>query len=60
MVKKRNAPSGGFGAGSSSKMRKAAKGTKFYAVKTGREPGIYLNYEACQAQTTGFPGAQCE
>ncbi|KAF4950870.1 hypothetical protein FGADI_7910 [Fusarium gaditjirri] len=58
MVKKRDAPSGGFGAGSSSKMRKTAKGTKFYAVKTGRVPGIYSNYEACQAQTTGFPGAQ--
>ncbi|KAG5791282.1 hypothetical protein H9Q69_009676 [Fusarium xylarioides] len=58
MVKKRNAPSGGFGAGSSSKMRKTANATKFYAVQKGREPGIYSNYDECQAQTTGFPGAK--
>ncbi|KAF4495606.1 ribonuclease H1 [Fusarium agapanthi] len=58
MVKKRNAPSGGFGAGSSSKMRKTANATKFYAVRKGREPGVYLNYDECQAQTTGFPGAK--
>ncbi|KAI1012817.1 hypothetical protein LB504_008198 [Fusarium proliferatum] len=58
MVKKRNAPSGGFGAGSSSKMRKTANATKFYAVQKGREPGVYLNYDECQAQTTGFPGAK--
>ncbi|KAF4335531.1 ribonuclease H1 [Fusarium beomiforme] len=58
MVKKRSAPGGGFGASSSSKMRKTSNATKFYAVKKGRKPGIYLNYDDCQAQTTKFPGAQ--
>nr|RBR02496.1 hypothetical protein FVER53263_09525 [Fusarium verticillioides] len=58
MVKKRNAPSGGFGAGSSSKMRKTANVPKFYAVRHGREPGVYSTYDECQAQTTGFPGAK--
>ncbi|KAF5628399.1 RNase H domain protein [Fusarium sp. NRRL 52700] len=58
MVKKRNAPSGGFGAGSSSKMRKTANAAKFYAVHKGRVPGIYSSYDECQAQTTGFPGAK--
>ncbi|KAF5625136.1 RNase H domain protein [Fusarium tjaetaba] len=58
MVKKRNAPSGGFGAGPSSKMKKTANSPKFYAVRHGREPGVYLTYDECQAQTTGFPGAK--
>lgn len=30
---------------------------KFYAVKAGRKPGIYLNWDACKAQITGFSGA---
>lgn len=30
---------------------------KFYAVKTGRKPGIYLSWDACKAQITGFSGA---
>lgn len=29
----------------------------FYAVKTGRKPGIYLSWDACKAQITGFSGA---
>ncbi|KAM0253142.1 hypothetical protein ACHAP5_000612 [Fusarium lateritium] len=56
MNKKRGAPADGFG-GSSYKMRKTENATKFYAVKTGRKPGIYLNYDDCKAQTTGFSGA---
>ncbi len=30
---------------------------KFYAVKAGRKPGIYLSWDACKAQITGFSGA---
>lgn len=30
---------------------------KFYAVKTGRKPGIYLSWDACKTQITGYSGA---
>ncbi|KAL2753673.1 hypothetical protein ACRALDRAFT_2126496 [Sodiomyces alcalophilus JCM 7366] len=30
---------------------------KYYAVRTGFRPGIYLTWLECQKQTTGFPGA---
>ena len=30
---------------------------KFYAVKTGRKTGIYLSWDACKAQITGYSGA---
>ncbi|KAJ3043759.1 hypothetical protein HDV00_004165 [Rhizophlyctis rosea] len=36
--------------------RKAASG-KFYAVRTGRNPGVYNSWDACKAQTERFPGA---
>lgn len=31
---------------------------KFYVVWQGREPGVYLNWADCQAQTDGFPKAK--
>jgi ribonuclease HI len=31
--------------------------TKFYAVRVGRIPGIYLDWESTQAQVKEFPGA---
>ena len=31
---------------------------KFYAVKTGRAPGIYLNWNDCKQQVDGFPQAE--
>ena len=31
---------------------------KYYAVRIGREPGIYETWDECQAQTKGFPKAQ--
>lgn len=31
---------------------------KFYAVKQGRQPGIYTTWAECQRQTTGFKGAK--
>lgn len=30
---------------------------KFYAVRTGRTPGIYNSWDDCKAQVDGFPGA---
>ena len=29
----------------------------YYAVKVGKKPGVYLNWEDCKAQVHGFPGA---
>lgn len=31
---------------------------KFYAVKSGHKPGIYLTWAECEAQTKGFKGAK--
>lgn len=31
---------------------------KFYAVRRGRKPGIYMNWEECEKMTTGFHGNQ--
>ena len=31
---------------------------KFYAVKQGRQPGIYTTWADCQKQTVGFKGAK--
>ena len=31
---------------------------KFYAVKNGRIPGIYTNWDACKAQVIKYPGAE--
>ncbi len=30
---------------------------KYYAVKKGRTPGVYLSWEECRVQVEGFPGA---
>ena len=32
--------------------------SRFYAVKNGRKPGIYLSWPECEAQVKGFSGAQ--
>ena len=34
------------------------KQRKFYAVRKGRQPGIYEDWEACKTQVDGFAGAQ--
>lgn len=31
--------------------------SKFYAVRTGRTPGIYRSWSACKAVVAGYPGA---
>lgn len=33
--------------------------TKYYAVRTGKKPGVYMSWGDCQEQTTGFKGASC-
>ncbi|GME27021.1 ribonuclease h [Neofusicoccum parvum] len=42
---------------SSGTKRKRANEPKFYAVKDGRKPGVYSNYNDCLAQVKGFKGA---
>lgn len=31
---------------------------KYYAVRAGREPGIYRTWEECEQQVSGFKGAR--
>ena len=31
---------------------------KFYAVRKGKKPGIYMNWDICKQQTAGFSGAE--
>lgn len=33
-------------------------GSKVYAVRRGRTPGIFASWDECRAQVTGFPGAE--
>ncbi|KAI8630867.1 hypothetical protein F5Y19DRAFT_37741 [Xylariaceae sp. FL1651] len=32
---------------------------KYYAVRSGNKPGVYLTWAECQEQTAGFRGASC-
>lgn len=32
---------------------------KYYAVRAGKNPGVYLTWVECQSQTAGYRGAQC-
>lgn len=41
------------------KKRKNDGVEKFYAVKCGMIPGIYMTWAECQAQTSGYSGAIC-
>jgi ribonuclease HI len=41
-----------------SKKRKLTEDlTKYYAVRAGKTPGVYMTWKECQEQTTGFKGA---
>ncbi|KFY48406.1 hypothetical protein V495_01362 [Pseudogymnoascus sp. VKM F-4514 (FW-929)] len=42
---------------SASKKRKAASQPKFYAVRAGRHPGVYSDWNDCKESITGFKGA---
>lgn len=46
---------------STNKKRKLGENEqKFYAVRAGKQPGVYLTWKECQDNTTGFKGASCE
>ncbi|MGH9854118.1 MAG: viroplasmin family protein, partial [Blastocatellia bacterium] len=36
----------------------AGKKSKFYAVRSGREPGIYRTWDECKAQVDGYAKAE--
>src|SRR5277367_3015229 len=43
-----------------SKKRKLADmATKYYAVRAGHKPGVYMSWQDCLVNITGFKGAQC-
>lgn len=44
----------------SKKRKMDANAQKFYAVRAGVKPGVYLTWIDCKAQISGFKGAQCE
>ena len=47
-------------AGKKRKMEGSKKDqTKWYAVKAGHKPGIYMTWPQCQEQIAGFSGALC-
>lgn len=33
---------------------------RYYAVRSGRIPGVYTTWQECQSMITGFAGAQCK
>jgi len=54
-----NSPQNLYVMSTASKKRKLADDvTKYYAVRAGKEPGVYLTWKECQDQITGFKGAQ--
>lgn len=46
-------------AGGSKKRKLGEDVQKFYAVRAGRVPGVYMTWKECQDHTTGFGGALC-
>lgn len=40
--------------------RKSSLQLKFYAVKVGHNPGVYLSWKECERNISGFKGAVCE
>ncbi|KAI1657431.1 hypothetical protein F4813DRAFT_76193 [Daldinia decipiens] len=43
----------------SRKRKMDADAQKYYAVRAGVNPGVYLTWAECQEQTAGFRGASC-
>lgn len=43
----------------SRKRKMDADSQKYYAVRAGVKPGVYLTWAECQEQTAGFRGASC-
>lgn len=40
--------------------RKSSPQPKFYAVRVGYTPGVYLSWEECERNIVGFKNASCE
>jgi ribonuclease HI len=40
--------------------RKSSPQVKFYAVRAGHTPGVYLSWKECEQNISGFRGAACE
>lgn len=66
-TKKGDAPNASAMANDASKMssapvkRKRRPGEqRYYAVRAGKIPGVYMSWAECQAMTNGFAGANCE
>lgn len=66
-TKKSDAPNASAMANDASKMssapvkRKRRPGEqRYYAVRAGKIPGVYMSWAECQAMTNGFAGANCE
>jgi hypothetical protein len=66
-TKKGDAPNASAMSNEASKMnpapvkRKRRPGEqRYYAVRAGKIPGVYMTWAECQAMTNGFAGANCE
>lgn len=66
-TKKGDAPAASAMANDASKMNSAPVKRKrrpgeqrYYAVRAGKIPGVYMSWAECQAMTNGFAGANCE
>lgn len=66
-TKKGDAPNAPAAANDATKMnaapvkRKRRPGEqRYYAVRAGKIPGVYMSWAECQAMTNGFAGANCE
>ncbi len=40
--------------------RKGSSQVKFYAVRAGHNPGVYLSWKECEQNISGFKGAACK
>lgn len=66
-TKKGDAPNASAMASEANKMNPASVKRKrrpgeqrYYAVRAGKIPGVYMTWAECQAMTNGFAGANCE
>ncbi|KAH8778887.1 hypothetical protein F5883DRAFT_221869 [Diaporthe sp. PMI_573] len=66
-TKKGDAPNASAMSNEASKMNQASIKRKrrpgeqrYYAVRAGKIPGVYMTWAECQAMTNGFAGANCE
>jgi ribonuclease HI len=46
--------------GTSNKRKRVGDASKYYAVRVGRKPGVYLTWDECLSQIKGHKGALCK